>query len=275
MSSRPASLLMRIRRKLFEAYRWRRFLSVPQPVLWGVYKSFEEARAALPPERKIGFDITLLAKQYGEQFLSNNWEGSNSIIRSFDYPVLFWMREILFSDPNISLIVDFGGGIGVHFYAYSGYLLLPENLKWHVVELPSMIAEGESIARQKNARQLYFSAQISTLARADVFFASGVVHYVDSLASLHRSLSSLPQYLLLNRLPLYDGESFVTTQNAGLSFYPQHVFNRAEFIASLTSLGYRIRDEWRDNTDSIVILFHPERCVPHCCGLFLELVNND
>jgi putative methyltransferase (TIGR04325 family) len=61
--------------------------------------------------------------------------------------------------------------------------------------------------------------------------------------------------VLVNRLPLYDGPRFVTLQNGGPVFYPQYVFNRDEFIASVGAAGYELVDSW-DNMAPAVVPFH-------------------
>ncbi|MFM6005971.1 MAG: methyltransferase, TIGR04325 family, partial [Sphaerospermopsis kisseleviana] len=156
-------------------------------------------------------------------------------IASYDYPVLFWFRKIL--DQNSSpppTIFDFGGNVGTHYYTYSHFLDYSHELKWLVCDVPQIVKAGQELADERNV-DLQFTTEFAEANAKQIFIASGSIQYVQSLSlSL---LSKPPVHLLINRLPLYDGKSFVTLQNGGKVFYPQYVFNRKEFIDSLSELG--------------------------------------
>lgn len=83
-------------------------------------------------------------------------------------------------------------------------------------------------------------------------------------------LAEKPQHLLINRLPLYDGEQFVTLQNGGQVFYPQYVFNQSDFINSLIDLGYELVDRWEDHELTCIIPFHPDQSVHFYHGLYFR-----
>jgi putative methyltransferase (TIGR04325 family) len=86
-------------------------------------------------------------------------------------------------------------------------------------------------------------------------------------------LEKCPNHLLINRLPLYDGKQFVSLQNGGKVFYPQYIFNRKQFIDSLTDIGYKLVDIWEDRVDSCIIPFHSGYSVPVYSGLYFTLLN--
>jgi putative methyltransferase (TIGR04325 family) len=73
---------------------------------------------------------------------------------------------------------------------------------------------------------------------------------------------------LINRLPLYDGEKFVTLINGGLVYYPQYIFNGEEFIGAIVQQGYQLADSWDDFGASCFIPFHPEKDIRACKGLY-------
>lgn len=93
------------------------------------------------------------------------------------------------------------------------------------------------------------------------------------LIRLLACLEQPPNHLLINRLPLYDGKQFVSLQNGGKVFYPQFIFNRKQFIDSLTDIGYKLVDIWEDRVDSCIIPFYPEYSVPVYYGLYFTLLN--
>jgi putative methyltransferase (TIGR04325 family) len=248
---------------------------------WGVFDTFEEAIQAAPSTKNIGYDCADLAQEYKKMLCGGNWEASNSMVRSFDYPVLFWLDKIMQSTTINSLseglrqqakFFDFGGNLGIHFLSYSRYLALAEDLVWIVCDLPEIIKVGSS--ENKDPR-LTFTTDFKLASGSDVFLASGSVQYDEDIATKIDCLTEKPQHLLINRLGLYEGKKIVTLQNGGKVFYPQYIFNQREFIDSLTSIGYELIDLWEDNIDNCYIPFHPEVAVPHYYGLYFKLNNGN
>jgi putative methyltransferase (TIGR04325 family) len=232
---------------------------------WGVFETFEEARQMAPETKTIGYDNLELA-QYYKQTLEQQ-----PGVASFDYPVLFWLN-LLFG-IGCTQIFDFGGNVGTHYYAYSKYLTYPKDLKWVICEVPAIIQIGQEIAKIRTVQELDFTTRFEDADNSNVLVASGSIQYVENLAHTLSGLKKKPEHLLINRLPLYDGEQFVTLQNGGKVFYPQYVFNKAEFIGNLENLGYELVDVWEDRVDMCIIPFHPDHSVPVYSGLYLRLTS--
>jgi putative methyltransferase (TIGR04325 family) len=226
----------------------------------GIFSDFEDARRSAPQDRRLGMDWPEYARHHTDRV---------EHIEAYDYPCLFWLRRIL--DTN-TRVLDYGGNVGVHYHAYARYLEYPAGLEWLVCELPTMVTLGEHIARQRNATNLSFTTNFRQAEGSDVLIASGVLQYIqEPLAERLASLRARPRHLLLNKLPLYDGEPFVTLQNGGPVFAPQHVFKRGEFLSGLRTLGYELIDSWDVPGLSCHVPFHPERAVPMYSGLYLRL----
>ncbi len=236
---------------------------------WGVFDTLEQASQAAPQTKTIGYDSAELAQEYRQMIEQNNWENTGRTIASYDYPVLFWLK-LAFSEGGTQ-VFDFGGNVGIHYYLYSKYLNYPENLKWLICEVPEILKVGEELAKHRGVSGLEFTPDFSHVGSADIFIASGSIQYVKDLAAILSAYENKPKYLLINRLPLYDGKQFVTLQNGGKVFYPQYVFNKNEFIGGLQKLGYELIDLWEDRNDSCLIPFYPERSVPVYSGLYLKL----
>ncbi|AFY91640.1 methyltransferase, TIGR04325 family [Chamaesiphon minutus] len=275
---------------------------------WGMFDTFEAAIKAAPTTKNIGYDCAELAQEYQKMLDRGDWEASNSMVRSFDYPVLYWISRIaqqtsLFGvDVGDSLpldtasgsqsfsetravspflrnaartehhihFFDFGGNLGIHFVNYANYLDFPDSLRWIVCELPEIVKVGN--ASNKDPR-LTFTTDFGLANGADLFLASGSVQYDKDLAAKINGLEIQPKHILINRLGLYEGKRFVTLQNGGKVFYPQFIFNRREFIESFTSIGYELIDIWEDNVDSCYIPSHPQVHVPCYYGLYFKLNN--
>jgi putative methyltransferase (TIGR04325 family) len=236
---------------------------------WGVFQTFEQAIQSSPRTKSIGYDNANLAHEYQQMLEENNWENSGRVIASYDYPVLFWLNSI-FSQEGSKTIFDFGGNVGIHFYTYAKYIEYPENLKWTVCDVPTIVNAGVSLAKKRCVQELEFIINFPDLNGKEIFISSGAFQYVENLANTLFQYGK-PRHLLINRLPLYDGEQFVTLQNGGKVFYPQYVFNKNKFIEELSMIGYELIDIWEDRVDACIIPFHPEKSVPFYHGLYLKL----
>jgi putative methyltransferase (TIGR04325 family) len=213
----------------------------------GIFETPEQAIAAAPKNRKIGYNHDDLAQEYRDQLAAS--------IGFYDYPMLFWLQRLL--QPG-SILFDFGGNIGTHFYTYEKYLAYPTDLQWMVCELPAIVAAGEALLQQKQRSQLRFTSQFEDADGAEIFIASGSVQYVEFLAASLAKLQRKPTHILLSRFPLCEGKAFVTLQNGGLVFYPVYVFNKQDFVDSILALGYELVDQWRDPGEPCAVPFHPE-----------------
>lgn len=217
--------------------------------LRGVFRDLDEARRAAPKTKPFGYDEEVMASDYAAE-LNANLEP-----KSYDWPVLFWLQRVLRPGHAVQ---DFGGNVGVHFYAYEPVLELPPGLTWTVCDVPAINAAGERIARERGRSELRFTEKVG--APADILIASGSLQYVSSLSALLDQMSDPPEHLFLNRTPMSDeGETFATLQNGGPVLYACYIFNRGDLIAEAERLGYRLVQEWIDDYDRAVIPFHRKR----------------
>ncbi|MES2176852.1 MAG: methyltransferase, TIGR04325 family [Gemmatimonadota bacterium] len=236
-----------------------RYVSFPPGGFRGVYQTFDEALAHAPRGKKTGYDHAELAAEYRDRF--------EPVLQTYDYPVLFHLSRLL---PAGGTVLDMGGNVGTHFLTYRKWLDL-DRARWIVLEVPRIAAEGRALCDGMPA--VSFISELGELdARAvDVLLSSGMLQ--NARPALNEFLEWMdledkrPAILILNRLPLYDGEEYVTLQNGGLVCYPQHVFNRTAFIASVTKRGYQLVDHWDDLADSCIVPFHRDRWVHRYSGL--------
>ena len=229
----------------------------------GIYRSFQEAEAAAPQGKKIGYNNSDLAREY----LAN----LNVNLDCSDYPVLFHLARIL-QDKRYGTILDFGGNVGVHYLRYRKYLNL-ENITWIICDVPEITKAGQEVcAKFKNIKFINAITDIKDV-KLDIFLSVGCIQYVrqprDILEHLVKENAGLA-HILIDQLPLYDGSEFVTLQNGGIVFYPQHVFNRCQYIKTIKKLGYSLIDAWEDSVDSCVIPFHPDKSVYKYAGLYFS-----
>jgi putative methyltransferase (TIGR04325 family) len=228
----------------------------------GQYRSFAEALAAAPKSKKLGYNHADLAQEYRDQF--------SRYIGYYDYPVLMWLKDLL---REGSQVFDYGGNIGTHFYGYETRLTYPQQLTWVVCELPEIVKAGQALAQEQQRPELHFTTEFAKAEGVDIFMTSGTVQYIEqSIIEQLAGLTVKPQHLFFNRMPLCEGESFVSLQNGGLVSYPLQVRNRQAFVDSLCALGYELMDEWTIYSEPVAVPFHPEFTTLYFSGLYLRKV---
>jgi putative methyltransferase (TIGR04325 family) len=214
----------------------------------GVYPDFKTAQRAIPADRLVGYDNPAGSRR-----------NAHDLFRVFpmDYPILFWLSRLL---PNCSLLFDWGGNIGISYFAFRKHLRYPPQLTWLVSDLPAVVAAGVATAADLNAPGLCFTTSLERLCEADILLAAGMLHFVEAPYDALRAQKELPRQVLLNKVPVYSLKSAVTLQNMGTALLPNHLFNEAEFTGVFKSLGYQLVDEWETQL-GCHIPFHPEHSI--------------
>ena len=105
----------------------------------------------------------------------------------------------------------------------------------------------------------------------DVYFTAGALQYIEEpFAAMIQRLARPPRHLVIQRVPLWKGKRFITLQNNNTWTVPYKIENEADFIKSLTDLGYSLVDHWRLSR-SLTVLNSPEHFVENYQGLYLRL----
>jgi putative methyltransferase (TIGR04325 family) len=248
--------------KPFPAYR--KLLNIGAPT-WikyrGVYLSFEEARAAMPRNMRLGYDHEEIAGIY---------ESYANVVLASDYPAILCLQEAL---QRGSRVFDFGGNVGISFYAWQKYLNYPRDIQWVVCDLLSVIQRGERLAFQRQEKRVSFTTQFEDADGFDFLLMSGCLQYVEPRAhELLGRLKDLPQHIVVNRIPLHDSRECVTLQNIQWMASPYHVFHRERFISEMQNLGYSLVDAWVDAQLDCWIPFYPEYSVSGYSGLYFRRI---
>ena len=227
----------------------------------GVFETFEQAMSAAPRTKNTGWDTSDLAKEFYQKPLYRS-------IRSFDYPILFWLSKLLRENQSV---FDFGGSYGIHFFAYDKHLGYPSGLRWVVCDLPEITRLGQEKAKKEGRSEISFTNDLCEASGKDIFISSGSIQYADSFFETFSQIPSLPPHLLINRVPLYPGKTFVTLQNCGRTFCAEYIFNEEQFISSFVRLGYVLVDRWVDLEDACLVPFHPKKSIGSYSGLYFKL----
>ncbi len=228
----------------------------------GVYPNFAAAGQAAPKTKPLGYDNAGPAQMYEERL--------NRLVPS-DYPAMFWLNK-LFSE-GARRVYDFGGHIGVAYYAYQHYFDFPKDVSWTVYDVPAVVEAGRELAKKRGAPEaLSFTSEVSDASGADIFLAAGSLQYVESptLGEMLDSLPSKPKFVLVNKTPLTQRETFVTLQNIGTAYCPYILFNEETFKAPLLAGGYKVRDRWENADHTCELPLNPEHTLRRYTGLLFE-----
>jgi putative methyltransferase (TIGR04325 family) len=235
----------------------RAFAHMPSNRFRGVYASFAEAEASVPGSARVGYDHAALAGLYRHRMDKANQS---------DYAVLFWLKGIL---DERSFVFDFGGHVGVSYHGWRSYLDYRPGMRWLVHDMPAIVTVGAGLARERPSAGLELTSELTDGRGCTVFFAAGSLQYVDeSLPALLARIGSLPRHLIVNKMPMYDGETFVTVQSTGRAFHAYRIYNRAAFVAEVTALGYRVVDSWCNREQHCEIPFTNGRDIDAYSGYY-------
>ncbi|HEU4778286.1 MAG TPA: TIGR04325 family methyltransferase [Steroidobacteraceae bacterium] len=228
----------------------------------GVFKTFEEAQASAPQGKPLGYDNPAAADLYLER---------TRRIYPSDYPVVYWLDRLFRS--GLRTVFDFGGHIGLGYYAYRKYVTYPEGMRWTVHDVPAVMARGRELSQGMDPeRRLSFADGVAAADGYDVFFSAGALQYLPTtLAEMLAPLARKPRALVLNLAPLHPAESFYTLQSIGAAFCPYRVLQFGAFVKSLTQLGYVQRDAWENPDKRCTIAFEPGHSIDRYYGFTFEL----
>lgn len=228
----------------------------------GVYRTFEEARRDAPRTKTVHYDDS--GYRYGEH---------HRIVQSSDYPVMFWLSRAF---EQCASLVDFGGNVGIAFYAFQKYFPYPAGLRWLVYDLPEVVESGLRIHKAEGSpAALSFTSTLSACRGFEILLAAGSLQYVpEPLPELLEKMGSKPKHLLLNRLPVWDGDSFVTLQSTGTAFSPYRIANRTQLLDQISRLGYDLEDSWGNPDLNLLIPGEPAHSLAAFSGMYFKLRDN-
>jgi putative methyltransferase (TIGR04325 family) len=222
----------------------------------GIFPDFAAAQAAIPAGRNSGYDNRASAARNVDEWLA---------IYPSDYPVMFWLAKLL---PDCKSLFDWGGNVGLKYFAYRKYLTYPESLTWLVADVPAVAELGRATARREGARALEFTSELDELPGSDILLASGALHFIDDPFGRLRALPNLPAHFILNKVPAHAAPSVWTLNNMGTAMCPYRLFNRDELIRTVEGLGYRLVDDWRFPDVSCKIPFFPDYKIDAYSGFY-------
>lgn len=228
----------------------------------GVYRSYAEAHADIPPSRLAGWD---------HEDSATLWLDNIAPVRPSTYMVFFWLSKLYGAGQHL---VDLGGSIGLTYYGYRRYSGLPDGARWTVVEVPSLVRQGRQVAEREQAVGLAFLDALPAAPPCDLLLSAGAMQFMEcSVPGLLERMAGRPRHILLNKLPVTTGEGFWTLHNYGPAVTPMQVYNRDAFVGYFEQAGYRLKDSWDVEDLDCLIPFHPERFLRCFSGYLFERID--
>jgi len=228
----------------------------------GVHPSYEQAAAAAPPTRPLGYDNEDAGEMYRDRI---------DRVFSSDYPMMLWLQKVFAAGART--VYDLGGHIGLAYYAYQRLVPFPQELSWTVHDVPAVMASGrrEALTRDPSGR-LKFSENTDAASDIDLLFTAGCLQYLQpTLADEIAKLQRKPGWLLVNLLPLHEQEAYWTVQSIGTAFCPYRIQRSATFFGELQALGYEVVDKWENPDKSCWVAFDPGHTLDRYYGAALRL----
>ncbi len=203
---------------------------------WGTYENFAAAEAeARRLFGKADYDEPRIVKNSLEVFMATNL---------FDWPVIFHLDRAIRERGAMS-VVDFGGHIGVKYYAFRPFLKFPPGFRWSVVDVPAMTSAGRARRQELGAGdELHFHEHAEQVGPADILFCSGSLQYTPFELTALASSFGKPQTILLSKIPVTSGQAFVTLDNLGHARVPYRIYAQDELEAQMRDMGYRELARW-------------------------------
>jgi putative methyltransferase (TIGR04325 family) len=254
---------------ILKDYYYYHWLFTRNPNLYRyVFCSFTEALAAIPDGALSGYNH----REFYDSRLTDIKEVEK--LKPIDYPVLVWLRQAFLDS---STVFDLGGTTGYGYYAYRRYISFPKDINWTVCEVPAIVEIGEELMDLIPSPGLTYTTDIKN-AQGEIFYSCGMLQYFeDSLAEMLSQWQVQPRHLVINHVPLYEGNNYVTLQRPLIirpegnfvSYIPFKIQNRTQFINNLLGLGYQLVNTWQQDRQCF-IPFHSDRHVDAFYGFYFR-----
>jgi putative methyltransferase (TIGR04325 family) len=167
-----------------------------------------------------------------------------------------------------------GGSVGIKYFAFGKFLRLPPDMTWRVIEVPAVVRRGRDFAIERGVAQaLQFDDDPAAVDGLDILFASGSLQYLPrTLPEILAGLAKKPRRIIVNTTPMHPLRNYFTLNSVGTAFCPYRVQHAETFVHSVSALGYRLRDEWRNVGKRMEIPFHPEESLGDYSGFCFDVV---
>ncbi len=225
----------------------KKFLYEGQGTFFGRFNTYHDALGYLPEKLRSTYDNNDLVEINIDMF---------SQVQIFDWPVMFYLQDRA-NKGRLSAVTDFGGHVGVKYYAYSPFLQFSESFLWQAVEVPAMVEAGKKRPGEGN-RSLRFYERIEDTAPCDVLLCSGVLQYSPlTIEEIIGRMPKRPAMVILSRVSTLEAEGLYTLENFNDVKIPHRIFSLNELEQSRQTIGYSKLAHWHIPHRDFEIPFEP------------------
>jgi len=244
---------------LERAYARRMLASARKPGLFaGCYATYAEAMAAIPQGRVAGWDNAGCAAIFDGPLPT----------QPSAHAVFFWLSRLVGEGTRL---VDYGGGPAVTYRLYAQRAAMPTGLRWTVVDVPAIVAEGRRVAAAGGLEGVAFADSLAEAGPCDILLSAGALQYMEhSVPGLLAGMAERPRHIILNKVPLTDGAAYWSLQNQGPAVCPYRIYNTRDFLAYFDAEGYALVDRWQVAELNCDIPFHPDRSIAEQAGFMFS-----
>ncbi|GGF64229.1 hypothetical protein GCM10007301_25050 [Azorhizobium oxalatiphilum] len=233
----------------------------------GLHDSFDAAEAQARRFSAVGWNDSALAKEVIDHEHPVHRGGMDPTQPS-QFAVLLWLGKLLRQGMTV---LDVGGAGGIAFETAERFDLLDEGHHWHVVDMPRMVEHGRARHARLKSERISFGTDLGRAPPCDLLLALGAIQYMRDPIGQHgpgllESIRKKPDYILLNKVPVWDGPDQWTNQSFVTTSSPYRIFNRDGLVRYIQRHGYRIAHSWQVRELDLRIPFHPECSLDHFEG---------
>jgi putative methyltransferase (TIGR04325 family) len=223
---------------------------------FGDYPTFEAAKADCKTD---GYADASIVESVSRQTreLKQRWSGGAAAVL-LDARGLQNLAGALLAVSGVShrplSVLDFGGGLGIHYYQLSPFLPGGADLSWLVCETVAMAEEGN---RHFAAQGLRFAPSLDQAPGPfDLLISSGAIQCLPAPLETLASLAARSDHLLFNRLPLLPSErDRLTIHRVDPVVYageiPIWFLSERCWFAKLGALGFEVAMRWSVPEDTV------------------------
>jgi putative methyltransferase (TIGR04325 family) len=127
---------------------------------------------------------------------------------------------------------------------------------------------GRKIALKRGETQLFFTDDQQDANNADVYLTNGALQFFEApFVDILGKLKDKPRHVLINRIPLTDGDTFFTLQNTDYFILPYRIANIDGFVSEIEALGYKLVERWKVDRFCDILL-RPDKFVRNYYGFY-------
>lgn len=207
----------------------------------------------------------LLAKGYSEgkfieHFISKCKYYSEKTLQDDCITKLPLLINLLSYLKNSVNVLDYGGGLGQVFFGVEKFLLFPEKLNWHVVDVEGVI--GAARNGIKDQRGLFFHNDTDGLKDIDILLFRQSLQIIRDYKQLIEYISYIlkPVIIYISGIAAGKNEEYITlVLLEGDKGLPCYIFNEESLVAFVKSLGYLLLERYTENIEVNLSIFSDDK----------------